>query len=91
VENKTTIRKESDFFFLRKTLTKLYPGFVIPVLPKDVLTVFDSDKLEDRKDSLQDFLNQVLVHPLLSSCKLLKYFLEDNVLILKYTNKSSKG
>ena len=47
--------------------------------------------MEDRKDSLQDFLNQVLAHPLLSSSKLVKYFIEDTDSNFKTHKQEFKG
>jgi len=68
-------RRERDFFFLKDILMKMYPGCVIPLLPRTFLKEFDSNTLERRKQAFQHFLDKIISHPLLSTSMFLYYFL----------------
>jgi hypothetical protein len=68
-------RRETDFYSLKSILSKFYPGSIIPLLPKALLTQFDSSSLVKRKEYSQSFLNELLDHPLLSTSKILACFL----------------
>jgi len=69
------VRKESDFQDLRRILSRLYPGCIIPKLPKNVLTKFDPALQNKRHRDLQRFLDELMFHPLLCSASFLKDFL----------------
>lgn len=68
-------RKQSDFNSLRQVLNRLYPGFVVPPLPKKPLKRLEPDLMNARKEKLQLFLNDVLKHPVLNTCGYLWRFL----------------
>jgi len=79
-------RREADFYSLKSILSKSYPGFIIPLLPKALLTQFDSASLTRHKERFQNFLNELLMHPLLSISKGLICFLsysEDQFKVVK--------
>ena len=72
------MRKQSDFNSLRQVLVKLYPGFVVPSLPKKPLKKLEQSLLNKRKVKLQLFLNDTLRHPVLNTCDFLWKFLSVN-------------
>jgi len=69
-------RRYSDFDNLRRELIKLYPGYIIPPIPKKRTGKgFENLFLQKRKTTLQSFLNELVVHPLLKSSELVIAFL----------------
>ncbi len=70
-------RKHSAFDELRMILVKLHPGYMAPILPKTPLKKFDPSILENRRQKLQLFLDDLLRHPVLRCSKLLTRFLSE--------------
>lgn len=68
-------RRERDFYFLREILAKMYPACVIPLLPCNPLKEFTTNSMERRKECFQHFLDEILLHPLLSTATFLYHFL----------------
>ena len=67
-------RKETDFLALREVLSKLYPGCIIPPLPKKLVPT--SDAVHKCKRAMQRFLDEIMEHPILSAAKPVRDFLE---------------
>ncbi len=66
----------SDFVSLRDQLQRLYPGYVVPPLPKKKIgKKLDAIFLNKRKIKLQQFLNDLLKHPMLRATELFFQFL----------------
>eukprot|EP00826_Nyctotherus_ovalis_P035484 TRINITY_DN3052_c0_g1_i4.p1 TRINITY_DN3052_c0_g1~~TRINITY_DN3052_c0_g1_i4.p1 ORF type:complete len:390 (-),score=87.18 TRINITY_DN3052_c0_g1_i4:157-1326(-) len=57
-------RRRSAFVELRELLTKQFPGFVAPPVPKKPIKNLKPKFLEKRRGKLQLFLNDLLDHPL---------------------------
>lgn len=57
-------RRRSAFVELRELLTRQFPGFVVPPVPKKSIKNFKPQLLEKRREKLQLFLNDLLDHPL---------------------------
>jgi hypothetical protein len=75
-KNTTVERRYSDFDNLRRELIKLYPGYIIPSIPKKkVGKGFENAFLQKRMTALQSFLNELMIHPLLKSSELVLAFL----------------
>lgn len=69
-------RRFSDFDNLRKELQKMYPGYIVPSIPKKkVGKAFEPAFLQKRKVQLQNFLKEIMFHPLLRSSELIITFL----------------
>lgn len=69
-------RRYSDFDSLRRELLKLFPGCVVPPLPKKKLgKAFETAFLQKRKTALQSFLSELVVHPLLKTSEAVLGFL----------------
>ncbi len=84
-------RKEADFHALRKAFCKLYPGYIVPPLPKNLLTSSESADLNKRKRALQRFLDDTLTHPVLSGAAFLKTFLEAERAAFEAQNKTCEN
>jgi hypothetical protein len=69
-------RRYSDFVSFHKELAKLYPGAILPPLPKDqVFGRFKSDFIDSRMRALDDFLARIHDHPDIANSSILKTFL----------------
>lgn len=74
-----TYRRYNDFEWLRDTLIKFYPGFVIPPIPKKHLQRnFEETFLIKRKCFLENFLNDLLRCDEIRNEEIVNYFLEMN-------------
>ena len=70
-------RRYSDFLALRQEMMKDYPGYVIPPIPaKKIAGNADPAFIQERKGELQEFLTDVLKHPLLKSYDLFLKFID---------------
>ena len=69
-------RRYSDFLALRQEMLKDYPGYVIPPIPaKKIAGNADPAFIQERKGELQEFLADVLKHPLIKSYDLFLKFI----------------
>lgn len=69
-------RRYNEFYELRTELVRLFPGYIVPPLPKKKSgKKTDPDFLATRKFQLQFFVNQCLRHPVLRSTTMLQSFL----------------
>ena len=70
-------RRYSDFIWLRDCLKSLFPGDVLPLLPKKKLgnRRFEPDFLEKRKNGLQKFLNEIVNNEKYKATEILSIFL----------------
>ena len=75
--NWSVSRRYSDFIWLRETLQSIFPGEIIPVLPKKKIgnRRFDKDFIEKRSKGLQKFLDNVLLNEKFKTCENLLVFL----------------
>ena len=74
-------RRYSDFEWLRNALLVLYPGNIIPPIPRkkyNVVDRFNEIGTEKRKKGLEIFLNYLLNDSLIRNCSLLEDFLKLN-------------
>ena len=46
-------------------MVRLYPGYIVPPVPKKPLKKLETDFMEKRRGKLQLFLNNLLKHPVL--------------------------
>ncbi len=69
-------RRYSDFSALRQEFFKHYPGYIIPPIPpKKVGKKLEPTFLQKRKIMLQQFLDDVLKHPMLRTSEIFMIFL----------------
>ncbi|POM78252.1 Ribonuclease H2 subunit A [Phytophthora palmivora] len=69
-------RRYKEFDALRSHLKKKYPDTMLPGLPpKHVFTPVDGEFINNRKQQLEAFLKQLLLHPIVSTDVLLMSFL----------------
>lgn len=69
-------RRYSDFLALRQEMLKDYPGYIIPPIPAKKLTGnVDPSFVQERRGELQEFLNDILRHPLLKNYELFHKFI----------------
>ena len=70
-------RRYSDFIWLRDCLKALFPGDMIPLLPKKKIgnRRFESDFIEKRKDGLQKFINEIINSEKYKTTEVLMIFL----------------
>lgn len=71
---------------LRIILRRLYPGFIVPSLPRKAPREFTEEVLEHYKQELQKFLDALCSHPLFSDSDILSLFILE-----KDHNKYEKG
>ena len=74
-------RRYSDFEWLRNALLILYPGNILPPIPRkkyNVVDRFNEIETEKRKKGLEIFLNYLLNDSLIRNCSLLEDFLKLN-------------
>ena len=75
-------RRYSDFQYLYTLLMRDRPGAIIPIIPhKQAMREsvrFSDDLLQERTETLQNFLRAIASHPELHDAKCLETFLTDN-------------
>ena len=65
----TTLRRFSDFVWLRAQLKDIFPFLIVPMLPeKKQIGRFASDFVDMRQRALQRWVDRVASHPELSTC-----------------------
>uniref|UniRef100_A0A9J7Y5J2 PX domain-containing protein kinase-like protein n=1 Tax=Cyprinus carpio carpio TaxID=630221 RepID=A0A9J7Y5J2_CYPCA len=79
----TVIRRYSDFDMLNNSL--LISGLNLPLPPKKLLGNMDREFIAERQKGLQAYLNYITRHHILSSCELVKKFLDTNNYSANYT------
>ncbi|XP_052445167.1 PX domain-containing protein kinase-like protein isoform X2 [Carassius gibelio] len=79
----TVIRRYSDFDMLNNSL--LISGLNLPLPPKKLLGNMDREFIAERQKGLQAYLNYITRHHILSSCELVKKFLDPNNYSVNYT------
>uniref|UniRef100_A0A673I4M2 PX domain-containing protein kinase-like protein n=1 Tax=Sinocyclocheilus rhinocerous TaxID=307959 RepID=A0A673I4M2_9TELE len=77
------IRRYSDFDMLNNSL--LISGLNLPLPPKKLLGNMDREFIAERQKGLQAYLNYITRHHILSSCELVKKFLDTNNYSANYT------
>ncbi|XP_031424356.1 PX domain-containing protein kinase-like protein isoform X3 [Clupea harengus] len=77
------IRRYSDFDMLNNSL--LISGVSLPLPPKKLLGNMDREFIAERQKGLQAYLNFITQHHILSSCELVKKFLDTNNYSTNYT------
>ncbi|CAF2111609.1 unnamed protein product [Rotaria magnacalcarata] len=68
-------RRYNDFFVLHELLTSKYPYRIIPILPPKKTVNVDSEFLEERRRSLQRYLQILCRHPTIYDTDIIKFFL----------------
>ena len=70
-------RRYSDFIWLRDCLKSLFPGDILPLLPKKKIgnRRFEKDFLEKRKNGLQKFINEIINNEKYKATEVLIIFL----------------
>lgn len=72
----TVLRRYSDFEWLYLTLKKRFPGRIVPPIPKKkTLKELNDNHLYDRMRAFEQFLNALLICPVLSLSQELGDFL----------------
>jgi len=73
-------RRYSDFIWLKDCLKNLFPGDVLPILPKKKIgnRRFEQDFLNKRTQGLQKFLNDIINNEKYKSTEVLSIFLSCN-------------
>uniref|UniRef100_A0A8C1RI08 PX domain containing serine/threonine kinase n=1 Tax=Cyprinus carpio TaxID=7962 RepID=A0A8C1RI08_CYPCA len=79
----SVIRRYSDFDMLNNSL--LISGLNLPLPPKKLLGNMDREFIAERQKGLQAYLNYITRHHILSSCELVKKFLDTNNYSANYT------
>ncbi|XP_039547234.1 PX domain-containing protein kinase-like protein isoform X2 [Pimephales promelas] len=79
----TVIRRYSDFDMLNNSL--LISGLNLPLPPKKLIGNMDREFIAERQKGLQAYLNHITRHHVLSSCELVKKFLDTNNYSANYT------
>ncbi|XP_051979938.1 PX domain-containing protein kinase-like protein isoform X2 [Xyrauchen texanus] len=79
----TVIRRYSDFDMLNNSL--LISGLNLPLPPKKLIGNMDREFIAGRQKGLQAYLNYITRHHILSSCELVKKFLDTNNYSANYT------
>jgi len=70
-------RKYTDFVELRDFLKKMYPGYIVPALPKSPPKKLSTEILSKYKERLQKFLDEILRHPLLRTNEIFTKFISE--------------
>ncbi|KAF7693186.1 PX domain-containing protein kinase-like protein isoform X1 [Silurus meridionalis] len=79
----TVIRRYSDFDMLNNSL--LISGLNLPLPPKKLIGNMDREFIAERQKGLQAYLNFLTQHHILSSCEIVKKFLDTNNYSANYT------
>ncbi|XP_077081656.1 PX domain-containing protein kinase-like protein isoform X2 [Siphateles boraxobius] len=79
----TVIRRYSDFDMLNNSL--LISGLNLALPPKKLIGNMDREFIAERQKGLQAYLNHITRHHVLSSCELVKKFLDTNNYSANYT------
>ncbi|KAL2091667.1 hypothetical protein ACEWY4_013930 [Coilia grayii] len=77
------IRRYSDFDMLNNSL--MISGLSLPLPPKKLIGNMDREFIAERQKGLQNYLNFITQHHILSSCELVKKFLDTNNYSINYT------
>ncbi|XP_015203483.1 PX domain-containing protein kinase-like protein isoform X2 [Lepisosteus oculatus] len=77
------IRRYSDFDMLNNSL--LISGLSLPLPPKKLIGNMDREFIAERQKGLQTYLNFITTHHILSSCELVKKFLDTSNYSANYT------
>ncbi|XP_066554321.1 PX domain-containing protein kinase-like protein isoform X2 [Amia ocellicauda] len=77
------IRRYSDFDMLNNSL--LVSGLNLPLPPKKLIGNMDREFIAERQKGLQTYLNFITTQHILSSCELVKKFLDTNNYSASYT------
>ena len=73
----STRHRFSDFAGLRKDLMESSPGVVVPPLPeKQVMNRFAPEFVEDRREMLEIFLQEIVSHPIVAASERIHSFLQ---------------
>ncbi|TSM44112.1 PX domain-containing protein kinase-like protein [Bagarius yarrelli] len=83
LQSHTVIRRYSDFDMLNNSL--LISGLNLPLPPKKLIGNMDREFIAERQKGLQSYLNFLTQHHILSSCELIKKFLDINNYSANYT------
>jgi hypothetical protein len=84
----TQLRRYSDFIDYHYELTKKFPYFLVPNLPPKQSNLSEKDRL-NRQAHLMQWLQFVLLHPIIQQASLTKAFLNDRV--LDWTSAAQSG
>ena len=73
-------RRYSDFIWLRDCLKNLFPGDILPILPKKKIgnRRFEQDFINKRTQGLQNFLNEIVKNENFKASEILNIFLSIN-------------
>ncbi|XP_030061221.1 LOW QUALITY PROTEIN: PX domain-containing protein kinase-like protein [Microcaecilia unicolor] len=77
------VRRYSDFDLLNNSLQ--ISGLSLPLPPKKLIGNMDREFIAERQRGLQNFLNVITTHHLLSNCELVKKFLDPSNYSANYT------
>ncbi|XP_056131028.1 PX domain-containing protein kinase-like protein isoform X3 [Lampris incognitus] len=77
------IRRYSDFDVLNSSL--MVSGVSLSLPPKKLIGNMDREFIAERQKGLQAYLDSITQHPLLSTCELVKKFLDPNNYSANYT------
>lgn len=85
-------RRYSDFVWLSKELSSIFPGCILPALPeKQAVGRFSTEFVESRQRGLERFLQRVATHPELGISPLFISFLEIDEIALNKKMEESKA
>ncbi|XP_062842392.1 PX domain-containing protein kinase-like protein [Trichomycterus rosablanca] len=79
----TVIKRYSDFDMLNNSL--IVSGLNLPLPPKKLIWNMEREFIAERQKGLQAYLNFLTQHHILSSCELVKKFLDSNNYSANYT------
>lgn len=77
------LRRYSDFDMLNNNLQ--ISGLSLPLPPKKLIGNMDREFIAERQKGLQNYLNFITTHHILSGCELVKKFLDTNSYSANYT------
>ncbi|XP_051776973.1 PX domain-containing protein kinase-like protein isoform X3 [Erpetoichthys calabaricus] len=77
------IRRYSDFDMLNNSLQ--ISGLNLPLPPKKLIGNMDREFIAERQRGLQNYLNSITSHPIISHCELVKKFLDPSNYSANYT------
>ncbi|KAJ3093630.1 intercellular trafficking and secretion [Physocladia obscura] len=93
----TVRRRFQDFSWLHKALTDEYPYVILAALPgkhrMEYITGdrFNSEFLEKRKASLDNYMKRLAKHPLIAQSQILRRFLESNEIVPEFIAKNGQA
>ncbi|MGH0164146.1 UNVERIFIED_CONTAM: hypothetical protein FKN15_046449 [Acipenser sinensis] len=83
LQSHTVLRRYSDFDMLNNNLQ--ISGLSLPLPPKKLIGNMDREFIAERQKGLQNYLNFITTHHILSGCELVKKFLDTNSYSANYT------